>query len=108
MADIGACNPIGGMGVMMFGPTLLEYGTEEQKQRHIPAIVTGQVRWCQGYSEPGAGSDLASLQTKAEDKGDHYLVNGQKIWTTGAQCADWCFCLVRTDNTKKHEGIRSC
>ena len=105
MNAIGAWNPIGGMGVMMFGPTLLEYGTEEQKQRHIPPITRADIRWCQGFSEPGAGSDLASLQTKAEDKGDHWLVNGQKIWTSGAQWADWCFCLVRTDTTKKHEGI---
>ena len=105
MAKIGAKNPIGGMGVMMFGPTLLEYGNEEQKARHVPGIVTGQVRWCQGYSEPNAGSDLAALRTQAVDKGDHFLVNGQKIWTSGAQYADWCFCLVRTDNTKKHEGI---
>ena len=88
MRAMGAWNPIGGMGVMMFGPTLLEYGTEIQKQTHIPPIVRGEKRWCQGYSEPGAGSDLASLQTKAEDKGDHYLVNGQKIWTSGAQYAD--------------------
>ena len=101
----GAYNPIGGMGVMMFGPTLLEYGTEAQKQQHIPPIVKGELQWCQGFSEPGAGSDLASLQTRAEDKGDHYIVNGQKIWTSGAQYADWCFCLVRTDTTKKHEGI---
>jgi alkylation response protein AidB-like acyl-CoA dehydrogenase len=101
----GAYNPIGGMGVMMFGPTLLEYGTEAQKQEHIPGIVKGEVWWCQGYSEPGAGSDLAALQTRAEDKGDHFLINGQKIWTSGAQYADMCFCLVRTDTTKKHEGI---
>jgi alkylation response protein AidB-like acyl-CoA dehydrogenase len=105
MAAIGAANPIGGMGVMMFGPTLLEYGNEEQKNRHIPPIVHADLRWCQGFSEPGAGSDLAGLQTKAEDKGDHFLVNGQKIWTSGANFADWCFCLVRTDPTKKHEGI---
>ena len=105
MAAAGAYNPIGGMGTMMFGPTLLEFGTEAQKQRHIPGIVKGEVRWCQGYSEPGSGSDLASLQTKAEDKGDHFLVNGQKIWTSGAHTADWCFCLVRTDTSKKHEGI---
>jgi len=91
--------------VMMFGPTLLEYGTEEQKREHIPPIVRGDLQWCQGYSEPGAGSDLASLQTRAEDKGDHFLINGQKIWTSGAQFADWCFCLVRTDTSKKHEGI---
>ena len=101
----GAYNPIGGMGVMMFGPTLLEYGTEEQKKEHIPGIVKGEVWWCQGYSEPGAGSDLAALQTRCEDKGDHFLINGQKIWTSGAQYADMCFCLVRTDTSKKHEGI---
>jgi alkylation response protein AidB-like acyl-CoA dehydrogenase len=105
MAKLGAWNPIGGMGVMMFGPTLLEYGTEEQKQRHIPPIARGELRWCQGYSEPGSGSDLASLQTKAIDMGDHFVVNGSKIWTSGAQYADWCFCLVRTDPTRKHEGI---
>ncbi|WP_375395524.1 acyl-CoA dehydrogenase family protein [uncultured Sphingomonas sp.] len=105
MQKIGAWNPIGGMGVMMFGPTLLEYGTEAQKLEHIPNIAKGLVRWCQGYSEPGAGSDLASLQMAAEDKGDHYLVNGQKTWTSGGQWADKCFALVRTDRTKKHEGI---
>ena len=106
MERIGAANPIGGMGVAMFGPTLLEYGNDAQLQRHIPPIVKGELRWCQGFSEPGAGSDLASLQTKAEDKGDHFLVNGQKIWTSGAHLADWCFCLVRTDpKAKKHEGI---
>ena len=106
MAKIGARNPIGGMGVSMFGPTFLEYGTEEQKRKHMPGIVRGDVWWCQGYSEPGAGSDLASLQTRAEDKGDHWLINGQKIWTSGAQFADWCYCLVRTDpKAKKHEGI---
>jgi alkylation response protein AidB-like acyl-CoA dehydrogenase len=105
MAALGAWNPIGGMGVGMFGPTLLEYGTEDQKKKYIPDIVTGKVRWCQGFSEPGAGSDLASLSTRAEDKGDHWLVNGQKIWTSGGQWADMIFCLVRTDTTKKHEGI---
>ncbi|MFI4935583.1 MAG: acyl-CoA dehydrogenase family protein [Caulobacterales bacterium] len=105
MNKVGARNPIGGMGVMMFGPTLIEYGTEKQKQRHIPPIVRADLRWCQGYSEPGSGSDLASLSTRAEDKGDHFLVNGQKIWTSGANTADWCFCLVRTDPTRKHDGI---
>jgi alkylation response protein AidB-like acyl-CoA dehydrogenase len=105
MNRIGAWNPIGGMGVMMFGPTLLEYGSEAQKKEHIPAIARGEVRWCQGYSEPGAGSDLASLQAFAEDHGDHYVVNGQKTWTSGGQWADKCFMLVRTDRTKKHEGI---
>jgi len=105
MAAIGAGNPVQGMGTSMFGPTLLEYGTEAQKQRHIPPIVRGEVRWCQGYSEPGAGSDLASLTTRCEDAGDHWKINGQKIWTSGAQYADWCFCLVRTDTSRKHEGI---
>src|SRR3982750_3236467 len=105
IARAGAYNPIGGMGVMMFGPTLLEYGTEAQKQEHIPPIVKGEIQWCQGFSEPGAGSDLASLQTKAIDKGDHFEIDGSKIWTSGAQYADWCFCLVRTDTSKKHEGI---
>ncbi len=105
MAKIGARNPIGGMGVSMFGPTLIEYGSEALKKEHFPGIVSGDVWWCQGYSEPGAGSDLASLATRAEDKGDHYLVNGSKIWTSGAQFADRCYCLVRTDTAKKHEGI---
>jgi alkylation response protein AidB-like acyl-CoA dehydrogenase len=105
MSRVGAWNPIGGMGVMMFGPTLLEHGNEEQKRRHIPGIAKGDVRWCQGYSKPGAGSDLAALRTQCVDSGDYFLVNGQKIWTSGAQYADWCFCLVRTDNTRKHEGI---
>ncbi len=105
MARLGARNPIGGMGVMMFGPTLIEYGAPALKAQHLPGIISGEVRWCQGYSEPGSGSDLASLQTKAEDKGDHWLVNGSKIWTSGANLADRCFCLVRTDSTKKHEGI---
>ena len=105
MAKIGAFNPIGGMGVMMFGPTLLEYGSEEQKREHIPPIARGEIRWCQGYSEPNAGSDLANLQTTAEDKGDHYLVNGQKTWTSGGQWADKCFAIVRTDRTDKHRGI---
>jgi len=105
MAMAGAWNPIGGMGVMMFGPTLLEYGNEAQKQEHIPPICRGEIRWCQGYSEPNAGSDLANLQTFAEDKGDHYVVNGQKTWTSGGQWADKCFCLVRTDRSDKHTGI---
>jgi alkylation response protein AidB-like acyl-CoA dehydrogenase len=106
MRRIGAPNPITGMGPGMFGSTLLEYGTEAQKQKYLPPIVRGDVRWCQGFSEPGAGSDLASLSTKAEDMGDHFLINGQKIWTSGAQYADMCFCLCRTDpKAKKHEGI---
>ena len=105
MAKVGAYNPIGGMGVMMFGPTLLEYGSEAQKKEHIPPITRGEIRWCQGYSEPNAGSDLANLQTFAEDKGDHYLVNGQKTWTSGGQWADKCFAIVRTDKSDKHRGI---
>ncbi|WP_324260472.1 acyl-CoA dehydrogenase family protein [Altererythrobacter sp. H2] len=104
-AKVGAYNPIGGMGVMMFGPTLLEYGDEKQKLEHIPPICRGEIRWCQGYSEPNAGSDLANLQTFAVDKGDHYLVNGQKTWTSGGQWADKCFAIVRTDRSDKHKGI---
>lgn len=103
---IDARPPLGGMGISMIGPTLLEYGTEDQKQRHLPPIIRGELSWCQGYSEPGAGSDLASLSTKAEDRGDFYLVNGSKIWTSGANYADWIFCLVRTDSkAPKHDGI---
>jgi alkylation response protein AidB-like acyl-CoA dehydrogenase len=92
-------------GIWMLGPVLLEYATEEQKKEYLPKIVRGEIRWCQGYSEPGAGSDLAGLRTQAIDKGDHYEINGSKIWTSYANYADWIFCLVRTDNTKKHEGI---
>jgi alkylation response protein AidB-like acyl-CoA dehydrogenase len=92
-------------GIWMLGPVLLEYATEEQKQRFLPDIIKGKTRWCQGYSEPGAGSDLAGLQTRCEDQGDHYLINGQKVWTSYADQADWIFCLVRTDTSKKHEGI---
>lgn len=106
MIRIDARAPIGGMGFSMIGPTLLDYGTEEQKREHLPKIISGEIRWCQGYSEPGAGSDLASLQTRCEDQGDHFLVNGQKIWTSGAQYADWIFTLVRTEpQAPKHEGI---
>ncbi len=106
MGRIGARSPVAGMGTAMLGPTLLEHGTEEQKKRHIPRIARGEVWWCQGYSEPSSGSDLASLRTRAEDKGDHFIVNGQKIWTSGAQFADWIFCLVRTDpDVPKHQGI---
>jgi alkylation response protein AidB-like acyl-CoA dehydrogenase len=92
-------------GLWMLGPVLLEYANEDQKKEHLPKITAGQIRWCQGYSEPGAGSDLASLATKCEDKGDHWEITGSKIWTSYADKADWCFCLVRTDASKKHEGI---
>ena len=92
-------------GLWMLGPVLLEYANEEQKKEHLPRIARGEIRWCQGYSEPGAGSDLAGLMTKCEDKGDHWLINGQKVWTSYANYADWCFCLVRTDTSVKHEGI---
>jgi acyl-CoA dehydrogenase len=106
MKNINARTPVYGIGIWMLGPAVLEYGTEEQKEEHVRAIVNGETRWAQGYSEPGAGSDLASLQCKAEDKGDHFLINGSKIWTTAADRCDWIFCLVRTDpNVKKQEGI---
>jgi alkylation response protein AidB-like acyl-CoA dehydrogenase len=106
MAAIRARAPLMGMGLSMIGPTLLEFGTPEQKARHLPKIVRGEVQWCQGYSEPNAGSDLASLKTRADDAGDHFVINGQKIWTSGAQTADWMFALVRTDfDAPKHEGI---
>ena len=105
MKRAGAFNPIRSYGSMMLGPTLLEYGTEAQKAQHIPPIARNALRWCQGFSEPGAGSDLASLQMRCIDMGDHWLVNGQKIWTSGAHHSDWCFALVRTDATKKQGGI---
>lgn len=106
MRDLHVRSPVSGMGISMLGPTLLEFGTEEQKLRHLPRIARGEVWWCQGYSEPGSGSDLASLQTRAENQGDHYVINGQKIWTSGANFADWIFCLVRTNpDVPKHEGI---
>ena len=106
MKRINARAPLYGIGLWMLGPALLEYGNAAQKQQHIPAIINGETRWAQGYSEPGAGSDLASLQCKAEDRGDHFLVNGSKIWTTAADKCDWIFCLVRTKpDGKKQEGI---
>ncbi len=102
---IKARPPLFSFGLWMFGPALLEYGNEAQKMEHLPKIVRGEIRWCQGYSEPGAGSDLAGLQTRCEDKGDHFVINGQKVWTSYANEADWMFCLVRTDASVKHEGI---
>ncbi len=105
MKAIGARAPLNSFGISMLGPALLKYGTEEQKLDHLPKIARGEIRWCQGYSEPNAGSDLASLATSAEDGGDHYIVNGQKVWTSYADKADWIFCLVRTDKSSKQGGI---
>ena len=106
MRAINARSPLDSFGIWMLGPALLQYGSEEQKKKYLPEITRGEIRWCQGYSEPNSGSDLASLQTRAEDKGDHFLVNGQKVWTSYADKADWIFCLVRTNPAaKKHEGI---
>lgn len=106
MAKLRLPEPLSGFGLTMIGPTLLQFGTEEQKLEHLPKIVRGEIRWCQGYSEPGSGSDLASLQTKAVLRGDHYIINGQKIWTSYANYSDWMFMLVRTDpQAKKQEGI---
>ncbi len=105
-AESGVPGNLGGFGVMMIGPTIIEHGTEEQKEEHLTKILKGEVIWCQGYSEPGAGSDLASLQTRAVRDGDDYVINGQKIWTTGAQYADMMYMLVRTDpDAPKHRGI---
>jgi len=105
MQRIGARPPLTSFGISMLGPALLHFGTEEQKRHYLPQIARGEIRWCQGYSEPGAGSDLAGLQTRAEDKGDHWLVNGQKVWTSYADKADWIFCLVRTSTESKQGGI---
>jgi alkylation response protein AidB-like acyl-CoA dehydrogenase len=106
MQRIHARPPLVSFGIWMLGPALLKFGSPEQKATHLPRIARGEIRWCQGYSEPGAGSDLASLRTKAEDGGDHFLVNGQKIWTSYADKADWIFCLVRTDpQVIKQKGI---
>jgi len=96
----------GYLGIGMCGPTLIQFGTEEQKNRYVRRILSGEHIWCQGYSEPNAGSDLANVQTRAEDKGDYFVLNGQKIWTSAAQYADWMFLLARTDPTApKHKGI---
>jgi alkylation response protein AidB-like acyl-CoA dehydrogenase len=107
MKAIGAPRPIAGQGLAMFGPVLLEYGNDAQRAKHLPGIARGEVRWCQGYSEPNAGSDLANLQLKAEHDGDELVLNGQKIWTSHADLSDWIYCLVRTDPRapKKQMGI---
>lgn len=106
MTRLGCRQPLFSFGISMLGPALLKFASEEQKLKFLPDIVAGKTWWCQGYSEPGAGSDLAGLQTKAEDKGDHYLVSGQKVWTSYADQSDWIFCLVRTDfDVPKHLGI---
>jgi len=106
MSRLGCRKPLYSFGIAMLGPALLKFATEEQKLRYLPEIVEGKIWWCQGYSEPNAGSDLAGLQTKAEDKGDHYLINGSKVWTSYADNSDWIFCLVRTDSkASKHNGI---
>ncbi len=101
----GARVPLSSFGIWMLGPALLKFGTEEQKRHYLPQIARGEIRWCQGYSEPGSGSDLVSLQTFGEDRGDHWVVNGQKVWTSYADKADWIFCLVRTDKNNKYQGI---
>jgi alkylation response protein AidB-like acyl-CoA dehydrogenase len=106
IARIGTMNPALSFGTMMLGPVLLEFASHEQKLEHLPKIARAEIRWCQGYSEPGSGSDLASLKTRAVRDGEHYVINGQKIWTTGAHLSDWMFCLVRTDpSAPKHQGI---
>lgn len=106
MRRINARSPLESFGISMLGPALLKFGSEELKQQHLPRIVRGEIRWAQGYSEPNAGSDLASLQARAEDHGDHFILNGSKIWTSYGDKADWMFCLVRTDSgASKHEGI---
>jgi acyl-CoA dehydrogenase len=105
MARIGARPPLSSFGIWMLGPALLKFGTEEQKVHYLNQVAKGEIRWCQGYSEPGSGSDLVSMQTYGEDKGDHWVVNGQKIWTSYADEADWIFCLVRTDKSNKYQGI---
>jgi alkylation response protein AidB-like acyl-CoA dehydrogenase len=106
LARVGTMNPALSFGTQMLGPVLLEFASHEQKLEHLPKIARADVRWCQGYSEPSSGSDLASLKTRAVRDGEHFVINGQKIWTTMAHLSDWIFCLVRTDaSAPKHQGI---
>ncbi|KUO56726.1 MAG: acyl-CoA dehydrogenase [Sphingomonadales bacterium BRH_c42] len=105
MTRINARSPLSSFGIWMLGPALLHFGTEQQKLHYLNQIARGEIRWCQGYSEPGSGSDLVSLQTFGEEQGDHWVVNGSKIWTSYADKADWIFCLVRTDKANKYQGI---
>ena len=105
MARLGCRKPHINFGISMLGPALLKFASEEQKIHYLNQICKGEIRWVQGYSEPNAGSDLANLQTKAEDKGDHFLVTGSKVWTSFGDKGDWIFCLVRTDTSSKHTGV---
>ena len=106
LAKVDSPMLVNGLGIMLVGPTIIHWGTEEQKKKHIPKILSADELWCQGYSEPGAGSDVASLQTRAIEEGDYFIVNGQKVWTSDAHHADMCILLVRTDpEAPKHKGI---